>query len=133
VTLFEAHEPFLSKPGAAELNEEFGKRAAAAGITYPVLDVQGAVSWATWQTLTAAVEATESLDQETLANWLLSNNVETIIGEMTFDPNNQNYGPDLQSIKQVHDGKWVVIYPTELAAEGAEIVYSPCGSETQTC
>jgi branched-chain amino acid transport system substrate-binding protein len=126
VTLFEAHEPFLSRAGASELNEEFGKRAAEAGITYPVLDVQGAVSWATWQTLVAAVEATESLDQETLANWLLNNKVDTIVGEITYDTDNQNYGPDLQSVKQVQDGKWVVIYPSELAAEGASIVYSPC-------
>ena len=77
------------------------------------------------------MEATESLDQETIGNWLLNNKVETIVGEMTFDPNNQNYGPDLQSIKQVQDGRWVVIYPSELAAEGAEIVYSPC--PTATC
>src|SRR5512134_2622229 len=37
VTLFEAHEPFLSYPGAKELNEAFGKRAKAAGLSYPVL------------------------------------------------------------------------------------------------
>ena len=125
VTLFEAHEPYLSYPGARELNEEFGRRATAAGMTYPVLDVQGAVSWATWQTLTAAVEATGGTDQEALATWLLSNTVDTIIGDVTFDPNNQNYGPDLQSIKQVHDGNWVVVYPPEFAAEGASIEYTP--------
>jgi branched-chain amino acid transport system substrate-binding protein len=125
VTLFEAHEPFLSYPGARELNEEFGKRATAAGMSYPVLDVQGAVSWATWQTLTSAVEATNSLDQETIADWLLSNKVNTIIGDVTFDANNQNYGPDLQSIKQVRDGRWVVVYPPEFAPEGVTIQYSP--------
>lgn len=125
VTLFEAHEPYLSYPGARELNEEFGKRATAAGMSYPVLDVQGAVSWATWQTLTAAVEATQSLEQETMANWLLSNKVDTIIGDVTFDASNQNYGPDLQTIKQVHDGKWVVVYPPEFVPEGATIEYTP--------
>jgi branched-chain amino acid transport system substrate-binding protein len=125
VTLFEAHEPYLSYPGARELNEEFGRRATEAGMSYPVLDVQGAVSWATWQTLTAAVEATQSLDQQALADWLLSNQVDTIIGEVTFDPNNQNYGPDLQSIKQVQGGAWVVVYPSDFAAEGASIQYSP--------
>jgi len=125
VTLFEAHEPFLSYPGASELNEEFGKRATAAGMSYPVLDVQGAVSWATWQTLVAGVEATNGLDQEAIANWLLSNEVDTIIGKVTFDANNQNYGPDLQSIKQVRDGKWVVVYPPEFAPEGFSVQYSP--------
>jgi branched-chain amino acid transport system substrate-binding protein len=125
VTLFEAHEPFLSYPGARELNEEFGRRATEAGMSYPVLDVQGAVSWATWQTLTAAVEATGGLEQEALAEWLLSNKVDTIIGDVTFDPNNQNYGPDLQSIKQVQGGQWLVVYPPEFAAEGAAIEYTP--------
>ena len=128
-TALGASDPkYLAEAARQHLRQKF--LAAEAGITYPVLDVQGAVSWATWQTLVAAVEATESLEQETIANWLLNNKVETIIGEMTFDPNNQNYGPDLQSIKQVQDGKWVVIYPSELAAEGAEIVYSPCPSAT---
>jgi len=125
VTLFEAHEPFLSRPGASELNDEFGKRAADAGITYPVLDVQGAVSWAAWQLLTTAVEETQSLDQESIANYLLNNSIDTIIGEVTFDANNQNYGPDLQSIKQVQGGKWVVVYPTDFAASGATVEYSP--------
>jgi branched-chain amino acid transport system substrate-binding protein len=125
VTLFEAHEPYLSYPGARELNEEFGRRATDAGMSYPVLDVQGAVSWATWQTLVAAVEGTGGTDQEALATWLLSNGANTIIGDVTFDPNNQNYGPDLQSIKQVHDGNWVVVYPPEYAAEGAAINYTP--------
>jgi branched-chain amino acid transport system substrate-binding protein len=125
VTLFEAHEPFLSYPGARELNEEFGKRAAEAGIPYTVLDVQGAVSWAAWQLLTTAVEQTESLEQEAIANYLLSNSTDTIIGDVTFDANNQNYGPDLQSIKQVQDGKWVVVYPPEWAAEGATVEFSP--------
>jgi hypothetical protein len=44
---------------------------------------------------------------------------------VTFDPNNQNYGPDLQSIKQVQDGRWLVVYPPEFAAEGATIEYTP--------
>lgn len=125
VTLFEAHEPFLSYPGARELNEEFGKRATAAGLSYPILDIQAAVSWASWQTLTNAVEATQSLEQETIANWLLGNKVNTIIGDVTFDPNNQNYGPDLQKIKQVREGKWVVVYPSEFSAEGFTVDYSP--------
>lgn len=125
VTLFEAHEPFLSYPGAAELNAEFGRRAADAGISYTVLDVQGAVSWAAWELLTKAVEATGTLDQEDIANYLLGNSIDTIIGEVTFDATNQNYGPDLQSIKQVKDGKWVVVYPADFAAPGASVEFSP--------
>ena len=71
------------------------------------------------------MEATKGLEQEPMANWLLSNKVNTIIGDVTFDPNNQNYGPDLQKIKQVRDGKWVVVYPSEFAPEGVTIQYSP--------
>lgn len=127
VTLLEAHEPFLSDPEIAELNEAFSAAATEAGLSYPVLDVQAAVSWAAWQILTKAVEETGSLDQETIANWLLSNTIDTVIGPVEFDPEQQNYGPDLQKIKQIRDGQWVVVYPQEFAPEGLEIDYSPAG------
>ena len=127
VTLLEAHEPFLSNPGVAELNEAFSAAATEAGLPYPVLETQAAVSWAAWEVLTTAVEETGSLDQETIANWLLNNTVDTVIGPVTFDPEQQNYGPDLQKIKQIRDGDWLVVYPAEFAAEGLEVDYSPEG------
>jgi branched-chain amino acid transport system substrate-binding protein len=58
-----------------------------------------------------------------LADWLHSNTIQTVIGPVSFDPNNQNYGPDLQKIKQVQNGEWIVVYPKEFAKEGASVEY----------
>lgn len=121
VTMFEEHEPFLSNPGADELVSRFHVAAEEEGLGYTKVETQAAVSWTAWQVLTTAVEETGSLDQDVLADWLLNNTVETVIGPVTFDPDNQNYGPDLQKVKQVQDGEWVVAYPEEFAAEGASV------------
>jgi branched-chain amino acid transport system substrate-binding protein len=123
VTLFEEHEPFLSNPGADEMIERFHKAATEAGLGYPVVETQASVSWVAWQVLTTAVKETGSLDQDVLADWLHNNTVETVIGPVSFDANNQNYGPDLQKIKQIQNGEWLVVYPQEFAKEGASIKY----------
>jgi branched-chain amino acid transport system substrate-binding protein len=127
VTLVEEHEPFLSDPEVASFAAAYKEAATEAGLPYPVIETQAAVSWAAWQILTKAVEATGSLDQETIANWLLSNTIDTVIGPVSFDPEQQNYGPDLQKIKQVRDGVWLAVYPEEFAPDGLSIEYSPEG------
>jgi hypothetical protein len=33
-----------------------------------------------------------------------------------------NYGDDLSKVKQVQDGKWVVVWPKEFAAPGARLL-----------
>jgi branched-chain amino acid transport system substrate-binding protein len=123
VTLFEEHEPFLSNPGADEMIEKFGAAAKEAGLGYTAVETQASVSWATWQVVTTAVKETGSLDQEVLADWLHNNTIQTVIGPINFDANNQNYGPDLQKIKQVQNGEWMVVYPGEFAKEGASVMY----------
>ena len=123
VTLFEEHEPFLSNLGAEEMVEKFGAAAEEAGMGYSAVETQASVSWATWQVLQAAVEATGSLDQDVLADWLHNNTIETVLGPVRFDANNQNYGPDLQKIKQVQNGDWPVVYPEEFAKDGATVQY----------
>lgn len=123
VTLFEEHEPFLSNPGADEMVKRFHAGAEAAGLAYTAVETQASASWTTWQVLTTAVKETNSLDQEVLADWLHSNTIQTVIGPVSFDANNQNYGPDLQKIKQVQNGEWMVVYPKEFAKEGATVKY----------
>ena len=123
VTLFEEHEPFLSNPGADEMVTKFGAAAEEAGMGYTAVETQAAVSWATWQVLTTAVKETGSLDQDVLADWLHNNTVETVIGPVSFDASNQNYGPDLQKIKQVQNGDWLVVYPDDSAKDGAKVEY----------
>jgi branched-chain amino acid transport system substrate-binding protein len=120
-TVFEEHPPFMSNAGAAKLVPLFVDRATKANVPYPHVETQVAGSFAAWQILEAAVTATKSLDDKVLAQWLRKNRVPTIIGTLRFDGPN-NYGDDLFKVKQVQDGKWVVVWPKEFAAPGARLL-----------
>ena len=120
-TVFEEHPPFTTNPAAAEFVKPYHERAAKAGLPYQVVEVQAAASFVAWQVLEAAITATKSLDDKVLGQWLKSNRVDTITGRVRFDGPN-NYGDDLSKIKQVQDGKWVVVWPKEWAAPGARLL-----------
>jgi branched-chain amino acid transport system substrate-binding protein len=120
-TFFEAHPPMLSNAGAAKLVPLFHERAARAGVPYVNVDTQAAGSFAAWQLIEAAVTATKSLDDKAMAQWLKTHPVDTLIGRLRFDGPN-NYGDDLSKLKQVQDGKWVVVWPREFAAPGARLL-----------
>ncbi|HEU4370606.1 MAG TPA: amino acid ABC transporter substrate-binding protein [Methylomirabilota bacterium] len=120
-TVFEEHPPFLGNAGAARLVPLFKERAAKANVPYPHVDTQAAGSFAAWQLIEAAVTATKSLDDKVLGAWLRKNRVPTLIGTLRFDGPN-NYGDDLFKVKQVQDGKWVVVWPKEFAAPGARLL-----------
>jgi branched-chain amino acid transport system substrate-binding protein len=119
-TVFEQHAPFTNNAAAAAFVKEFNERAAKAGLPDNSVEVQAAVSFVAWQVLEAAVTATKSLDDKKLGDWLKKNRVDTIIGKLRFDGPN-NYGDDLMRIKQVQDGKWVVVWPKQYAAPGTSL------------
>src|SRR5262245_14196835 len=120
-TFFEEHPPLTANAGAATLVPLFHERAAQFGIPYVNVDTQAAGSFAAWQLIEASVTATKSLDDQALAKWLKSHPVDTIIGRLRFDGPN-NYGDDLSKLKQVQDGKWVVVWPKEFAAPGTRLL-----------
>ena len=120
-TIFEEHPPFTQSPAAAEFVKLFRERAAKAGLPYQAVDVQAAASYTAWQLLEASVTATKSLDDKVLAQWLKTNRVDSVIGRLRFDGPN-NYGDDLSKVKQVQDGKWLVVWPKEYAAPGAQLI-----------
>lgn len=120
LTIFEDHPPFTNNAVAARLVKTFAERATAAGMPNTVVEVQAAVSYSAWQILEAAVVATKSLDDKAIAAWLRANQVDTIQGRLRFNGRN-NYGDDLARVKQVQDGKWVVVWPREWAAPGAQL------------
>ena len=120
-TFYEAHPPMTNNAGAAKLIPLFQERATRAGVPYVHVDTQAAGSFAAWQILEAAVTATKSLDDKAMAQWLKKNPVDTILGKLRFDGPN-NYGDDLSKLKQVQDGKWVVVWPREFAAPGARLL-----------
>ena len=119
-TIFEEHQPFLGNPGAAEFVKLFNERAKAANLTYTGVETQAAASYSAWQVLTAAVTATKSLDDKVLIDWLKKNRVDTIQGKLRFD-GASNYGDDLMRVKQVQNGRWVVVWPKSVAAPGATL------------
>jgi branched-chain amino acid transport system substrate-binding protein len=120
-TLFEQQPPFTNNPIAAEFVKTFNERAAKAGLPDNAVEVQAAVSFTAWQLLEAAVSATKSLDDKVLGQWLKKNRVDTIVGRLRFD-GPSNYGDDLMKVKQLQDGKWVVVWPREFAAPGARLI-----------
>ncbi len=120
VSVFEEHPPFMANPRTARLVGLFHEKATKANVPYPNVDTQVAGSFAAWQVLDAAVTATKSLDDKVLGQWLRANPVDTMIGKLRFDGPN-NYGDDLFKLKQVQDGKWVVVWPSEFAAPGAKL------------
>jgi ABC-type branched-subunit amino acid transport system substrate-binding protein len=119
-TIFEEHPPFTNNPGAAAFVKAFNERAAKAGLPYTSVETQAAASYSAWQVLEAAVTATKSLDDKVLADWLRKNRVDTIQGKLRFD-GPSNYGDDLMRVKQVQNGKWVVVWPKSVAAPGATL------------
>ncbi len=121
-TTFEAHPPMTNNPSAEELSKLFEERAKKVGLPYPFVETQAAASFASWQLIEAAVNATKSLDDKVLAAWLKANKVDTLYGKMGFDGPN-NYGSEYTKLKQVQNGRWVIVWPKEFAAPGAKIVY----------
>jgi ABC-type branched-subunit amino acid transport system substrate-binding protein len=120
-TFFEEHPPFTGNSGFARLVPLFRERAGKAGVPYVNVDTQAGGSFAAWQVLEAAVTATKSLDDKAMAAWLRKTPVDTLFGRMRFDGPN-NFGEDLSKLKQVQDGKWVVVWPREFAPPGTRLL-----------
>jgi len=121
LTLFEPHPPFSRFPEAEEFIKLYRERAVKANLAYPEADMQAALQYATWQVLRAAVTATKSLDDKVLAQWIRNNRVDTVLGTLRFGGAG-NYGDDLSKVKQVQNGKWVVVWPKEFAAPGVKLL-----------
>lgn len=126
VTLFEEHSPFTDTEEAQTMVELYHAAAEEAGLppSSQIVDVQVSASWAAWQTLVAGVEGAGSLDQDEIGAWLIENGVDTVIGHLAFDPEQNNFSDDLTRIKQIQDGKWVVVWPEEFAAPDAVPEYT---------
>lgn len=119
-TIFEDHPPFTDNPTAAEFVKVYRERAAKAGMPDTAVETQAAASFSAWQIIEAAVVATKGLDDKAMAAWLRANKVDTIQGKLRFNERG-NFGDDLGKVKQVQNGKWVVVWPKEWAAPGAKL------------
>ena len=123
LTTFESHPPFTDDPAIAKFVTAYGERAKAAGIPYTAVDLQSAIMYSAWQVLEAAVTATRSLDDRTLGAWLKKNEVKVLFGTLRWNgPQNYLEGADLYKVKQLQQGKWLVVHPSQWAAPGAKLI-----------
>lgn len=127
VTAFEPHPPFTDDPENAAIAEAFSEAAAEAGLPYTAFETQASASWAAWQILIEGVEGAGSLDQGAICDYLVDNPIETVFGTVDFDPDQQNYYGDISYVKQIQDGDWWVVYPTDAAAPDRSIQVNPGG------
>ncbi|MFM7343447.1 MAG: amino acid ABC transporter substrate-binding protein [Betaproteobacteria bacterium] len=120
LTIFEEHQPFVSNPVGAQFVKIFNERATQAKLADTSVETQAAASYTAWQILEAGIKGANSLDDKAIAGWIKANRIDTIHGRLRFDGPN-NYGDDLMKIKQVQNGKWQVVWPTQFAAPGTRL------------
>ncbi len=120
LTIFEEHAPFSDNALGAAFIKTFNDRAAAARLPDTSVEVQAAASFSAWQILEAGIVGAKSFDDKAIAAFLKANRVDTIHGKLRFNGPG-NYGDDLMKIKQVQNGKWVVVWPQAYAPGGAKL------------
>src|SRR5207248_10980387 len=122
-TTCEQHRRFRDSPVGAACSRTYNERAAKAGLPDNSVDLQAAGSYATWQTLEAAVKGANSIDEKAMAAWLKKNHVDTIMGQLRWETaNNYMPGARLYKVKQLQEGKWLVVWPPQFAAPGAKLL-----------
>ncbi|MFM6991988.1 MAG: ABC transporter substrate-binding protein [Rhodoferax sp.] len=122
LTTFEQHAPFTNNPMYADVIKMYNERAAKANLPDTAFELQAANAYTGWQFLEAGVKGSGSLDDAKIAAWLKKNRVDTIVGKVRFDGPN-NYGDDLNRIKQLQGGKWLVIHPKDVAMPGSKMIF----------
>lgn len=121
LTTFEQHAPFTTNPTYSEVIKLYNERAAKANLPDTAFELQAANAYTGWQFLEAGVKGANSLEDAKISAWLKKNRVDTIVGKVRFDGQN-NYGDDLNRIKQLQGGKWVVVHPKEVALPGSKMM-----------
>jgi branched-chain amino acid transport system substrate-binding protein len=120
VSTFEPNEPILEDMGdeVRDMVEDFQSRAEAAGLPYTVFETQATGSWTAWEILAQGVEGAGSVDdQQAICDYLHESGVDsTFHGQLTFDPEDNNFWAPTQTLKQIQDGDWVIVWPEDRAA-----------------
>ena len=123
--------PMLAVPGVKEFLKEYQSRADKAGVD-PLGYYLPPYSYAVGQVLGQAVEATKSLDQQKLADYMRATEFSTVVGKVKFGKNGEwAKGRTLMvQYQKIHGnsidqfrgpGKKVVLYPDDL--KSGSIVY----------
>jgi len=119
VSMFEPNEPILAEldPELQDVTEEFSTRVEEADLPYSVFETQAAATWNAWSILVQGVEGAGSLDHQAICDYLHENGADLpFAGQVSFDPEQNNFWPSNQVIKQIQGGDWVVVWPEDRAA-----------------
>jgi branched-chain amino acid transport system substrate-binding protein len=117
--MFEPNEPILERmgPEVRDIVEEFADRAEAEDLPYTVFETQATGSWTAWEILVAGVQGAGALDQQQICDHLHASGADTTFhGHLTFNPDENNFWPTTQGLKQIQDGDWVMVWPEDRAA-----------------
>ncbi|HXR87462.1 MAG TPA: amino acid ABC transporter substrate-binding protein [Stellaceae bacterium] len=122
ITNFDDGPPYTDDPVGRDFARMFDERAKAAKMPYPRVDSQAANEYASWQILTAAIEATKSIEDAKLAAWLEHNEVSTVLGKHGFGGAHHTSEKDLTQLKQVQKAQWVTVWPAADATPGHKLI-----------
>ena len=124
----------LEFPGVEEFLKKYQAKAASEGVD-PLGYYLPPFAYANLQVLQAAVEGTNSLDQDKLADWLRKNTIKTIVGDLAFGSNGEwkearvlqiqfhdVKGSDLDQWKT--DEKQTILWPDKYATGKTAYPYS---------
>lgn len=121
VTAYEDLPPLNQSPGAEEFGKLFKAAAEKNKVPYIYPETQAGASYSAWQILTQGVKGANSLNDKEIAAWLKKNGAQTLVGKVGFDGQN-NYGADLMRLKQVQDGRWVIVWPKDAQTPGKSVI-----------
>jgi len=131
-------EPTLKFPGIEEFLKKYQTRAVSIQGLDPLGYYLTPWAYAYLQVLSQAIEATKSLDQATVGEYIRNNTFETIVGKIKFAPNGEwtverVLQVQVQNVKS-HDvsefsksGTFIVLYPKEFVS--GKIIYPFLGWE----
>jgi branched-chain amino acid transport system substrate-binding protein len=121
-TSLEDQPPYTNDPLIKHYAEVFHEKAVKANLPYPYIDSQAGNSINGWQILIAAVKGANSLDDAKLIAWLEKNEVSTVAGKRDFKGKFHTASVDSTQIRQVQNGKWIVVWPRERALPESKLV-----------
>jgi len=124
----------LQFPGVLEFLKKYQARAASEGVD-PLGYYLPPFAYANLQVAAAAVEATQSLDQDKMAEWLHTHTIKTVVGDIKYGPNGEWVegrvltvqfhdvkGSDLEQWKD--DSRQTILWPPKYATGKAIYPYS---------
>jgi branched-chain amino acid transport system substrate-binding protein len=114
LSLFEATDAAVAAAGPEiqAIVEEYQATATAQDLPYTTWETQATASWTAWEILVAGVTAAGSLEHEAICEALHASGADTtFLGHLTFPPEDNNFWPPNQLVKQIQGSEWVPVWP----------------------